>query len=127
MLDAASVQAAPVTLLTAAISCGRHGDKSTATQRNTNPLVMSVEKHQLSKWCTALTAVGRLLVGFVLAVSSTVACQAVIDAVAIPTLKLIHAVACGVLSWERTHTYSRYLLFGHETRVPSTVWTSSRM
>lgn len=58
----------------------------------------------MQKKYAALTAVGRLLVGFVFAVSAAVARQAVVDAVAIPALELIHAVACGVLSWERKHT-----------------------
>lgn len=62
-----------------------------------------------------LTAVGRLLVGFVFAVSATVTCQAVVDAVAIPALKLIHAVTGGVLSWERKHTERS--AFSTETRV----------
>lgn len=53
---------------------------------------------------TELTAVGWLFVRLVFTVSAAVTSQAVVDAVAVPALKLIHAVARGVLGWETKHT-----------------------
>jgi len=70
-------------------------------------------------WNTVFTAVGLLLIRLVLAVCHAVAGQAVVDAVSVATLKVLHAATGDVQRWERPN-YSFILPFEDQYTPPRT-------